>query len=213
MDPHPQANEPTLAIDGVHRGFRGTTVLREVNLEAAGGERVALTGPNGSGKTTLLRCIAGSLTVQDGRILVEGALAGSMSARQTTGSSLAQDRSFYQRLTGQANLDFYARLRLKSRREAAAQVKELTEELHLGDIIRRRMDRCSSGMVQQIAFARALLGAPRLLLLDEPTRSMDSDAIERFWDSLERRADLTVLIATHRPEDVERCGRVLEFPT
>jgi ABC-type multidrug transport system ATPase subunit len=72
------------------------------------------------------------------------------------------------------------------------------------------MDRCSTGMLQQVSFARALLGNPRLLLLDEPTRSLDLDAVERLWTALDRRPETAVLIATHRPDDLDRCTSRLD---
>ena len=72
-----------------------------------------------------------------------------------------------------------------------------------------RVDRCSTGMVQQLAFARALLGEPELLLLDEPTRSLDEAAVERVWAALASRPSLALIIATHRHEDIERCERHL----
>ena len=77
--------------------------------------------------------------------------------------------------------------------------------------MRRRLDSCSTGMLQQLAFARALLGEPELLLLDEPTRSLDVDAVDRLWAALAHRPAVAVLVATHRREDLDRCGRILDF--
>ncbi len=170
-----------------------------------------MTGANGSGKTTLLRCIAGSLTPTSGEIVVGRHAAGSREARALTGVSLAQERSFYLRLTGRANLRFFARLRIASRRAAYGHVDALEEELGLSDIAAERCDRCSTGMMQQLAFARALLGDPRLLLLDEPTRSLDDAATERLWGAIDRRPKLAVLIATHREDDIQRCDSQLEL--
>jgi ABC-2 type transport system ATP-binding protein len=75
------------------------------------------------------------------------------------------------------------------------------------------VNRASSGMIQQVALARALLGDPALVLLDEPTRSLDADARERLWQALERRRRTSVVLATHLDEDVKRCGRRVDFPT
>jgi ABC-type multidrug transport system ATPase subunit len=115
------------------------------------------------------------------------------------------------RLTGRANLRFFSRLRIASLRAAYAQVDALEEELDLRDIAAERCDRCSMGMMQQLAFARALLGSPNLLLLDEPTRSLDEAATERLWGALDRRPQLSVLIATHREDDIRRCHSQLEL--
>ena len=135
----------------------------------------------------MLRCIAGTLFPSRGGILVNGYPAGTLQARRAVGASLAQERSFYLRLTGHVNLLFFARLHSASEREAHSRVRALEEELELEDIAAERMDRCSTGMVQQLGFARALLGTPAVVLLDEPTRSLDEEARGRLWAALERR--------------------------
>ena len=193
---------------GLTRTFGSRCVLGPLDLVLEPGERVAVTGPNGAGKSTLLRCIAGTIAPSSGTVSVDGYRAGSAAARRVIGTSFSQERSFYLRLTGRQNLVTFARLRGPSRRVGRL-VSELVAELTLDAIAAERVDRCSSGMIQQLALARALLGDPRVLLLDEPTRSLDGDAADRLWAALERRPRTTVLIATHRPEDVERCERHL----
>lgn len=199
------SNGSILSIQGLNRRFGAREVVRSLDLEVARGQRVALGGPNGSGKTTVLRCIAGTLTPTAGTVEVGGHPAGELEARRLTGASLSQERSFYLRLTGRANLLFFARLRYDAEREAARRVDALEEELEIRDIARQRVDRCSSGMVQQLALARALLGEPALLLLDEPTRSLDVDARGRLWAALDRRPDTAALFASHLDEDLEHC--------
>lgn len=136
-----------------------------------------------------------------------------MAARRLLGAAMAQERSFYLRLTGHANLLFFARLRYARERDAARDVEALEDELELREIAAERVDRCSTGMVQQLAVGRALLGKPSLLLLDEPTRSLDRDARARIWGALDRRPAATVLVASHLDEDVNRCGTRIDFPT
>ena len=203
-----------LLVEGLARRFGAHEVVHSLDLTVAPGERVALRGPNGSGKTTVLRCIAGTVTPSGGRISIGGHAAGTIEASRLMGVSLSQDRSFYLRLTGHDNLLFFARLRHASDREAARNVEALEEELELREIARERVDHCSTGMTQQLAFARALLGDPRLLLLDEPTRSLDRGAVERLWRALDRRCEFVgLLIATHRSDDVARCAREIDLPT
>jgi ABC-type multidrug transport system ATPase subunit len=197
--------ELVLAAEGVARRFGGRDVVDGFDLELREGERVALCGPNGAGKTTLLRCFAGTVSPTKGRITVLGHAAGSLEARRWTGVSLSQERSFYFRLTGRHNLQFFAGVRGIRRGDAVDLVDALEEELELGAILSKRVDRCSTGMIQQLAFARALIGAPRILLLDEPTRSLDAQATERLWRAVEARPHLALLIATHREDDVARC--------
>ena len=204
--------ELVLSVEGLARRFGGRDVVDGLDLELRAGERVALCGPNGSGKTTVLRCIAGTVSPTRGHITVLGHPAGSLEARRWTGVSLSQDRSFYLRLSGRHNLRFFAGVRGIRRADAVRLVDSLEEELELGAIVAKRVDRCSSGMVQQLAFARALIGAPRVLLLDEPTRSLDTEATGRLWRAVDARPDVALLIATHREDDVARCDRRIDLP-
>jgi ABC-type multidrug transport system ATPase subunit len=196
-----------LAVQGLSRSFGDRPVVRGLDLTLDPGERAALCGPNGSGKTTSLRCIAGTLTPTSGKIRIGAHPAGTLAARRLIGISLSQERSFYLRLSGRENLLFFARVRGHGAREAARRVAAAGEELELEAILAQRVDRCSTGMIQQLAFARAVIGEPSLLLLDEPTRSLDSEATDRFWAALERRPQTAVLIATHDEVDLGRCHR------
>jgi ABC-type multidrug transport system ATPase subunit len=197
-----------IAVDSLTRGFPGNTVLQGLSLHVAPGERLALRGPNGSGKTTLLRTVLGTLEPEAGTVTVGGHAAGTVAARRLVGASLSQERSFYMRLTGCENLLLYARLRGLGKRAAAAHVRELADELELGPVVSRRADRCSTGQLQLLAFARALVGDPAALLLDEPTRSLDEAARGRFWGALARRAATAVMIASHLDEDMGRATAV-----
>jgi len=199
-----------LEARGLARAFQGKDVLGPLDLRLAAGERLAVTGANGAGKSTLLRCIAGTLTPSSGTVTVAGHPAGTKAAKRCIGVSFAQERSFYRRLTGIENLTTFATIREGTAR-AQATVEEVLNELELHDIAARRIDRCSTGMVQQLSIARALLGTPPVVLLDEPTRSLDDDAIDRLWSALDRRRAATVIIATHRGEDVGRCERQLSL--
>ena len=188
-------------------------MVRSLDLTLAPGERVAFWGPNGSGKSTVLRCVAGTLLPTEGEVRVCGHEAGSLEARALVGASLSQERSFDMRLTGHGNLLFFARLRFGRDDRAATEVAAIEEELEIEAMAAERVNRASSGMIQQIALARALLGNPALVLLDEPTRSLDAEARKRLWDAIERRRQTGVLIATHLEEDLNRCDGRVDFPT
>ena len=201
-----------LSIESLNRRFGQHEVVRSLDLAVEPGQRVALWGPNGSGKSTVLRCVAGTLLPSAGSVQVAGHRAGDLPARRLVGASLSQERSFYLRLSGRTNLLFFARMRYDNRREGVRSVDALIEELEIADITAQRVDRCSTGMVQQLALARALLGDPVVLLLDEPTRSLDADARGRLWGALQRRSHAAALIATHLDEDVKLCDERVSFP-
>jgi ABC-type multidrug transport system ATPase subunit len=200
-----------IEVRGLRRSYGKREVLAGIDLSVAAGERVALLGPNGSGKSTLLRCILGAVVPSSGSVLVDGLPAGSVEARGRIGATLSQDRSFYLRLSGRDNLLFFARLRTPTLRAAKAEVARIVDELEIGPIAAQRLSRCSTGMIQQLGVARALLGEPRVLLLDEPTRSLDAGAAARLWAALDRRREVAVVIATHREEDTTHCDRIHEL--
>jgi ABC-type Na+ transport system ATPase subunit NatA len=204
---------PVLSVAGVTRSFGERTVVNGLDLTLEPGDRIAFWGPNGSGKTTVIRCIAGTLAPSSGSILISGQEAGSIGARRLIGVSLAQERSFYMRMTGRKNLLFFARLRMADERSAVNAVEALGDELELQEILAARADACSAGMLQQLALARALLGEPRLILLDEPTRSLDAAAVDRMWAAFDRRPWAAVVVASHNRDDVARCGSKIDFPT
>ena len=204
-------DQPILSVRGLTRSFGDQVVIRDLDLTVQAGERVALRGPNGSGKTTILRCVTGALTPTAGEVRVAGNTAGSPAASRALGASLSQDRSFYLRLSGRENLLFYAQLRHRRSADAVAQVLALEDELEIAQIAAKRLDSCSTGMLQQIALARALLGTPHLFVLDEPTRSLDQDAKKRLWAALDRRPQTAVVIATHLLDDLDHCGRHVDL--
>ncbi len=191
-----------MSLTGVSKRFGATAALVDVTLAVNHGEIVALLGRNGAGKTTLLRIMAASLVPDVGSVTVAGidVLAAPDAVRRRVGLLLAEERSHYWRLGGQANLEFFAALHGLRRRAARAHARRLLEEVGLGDASSQPVGQWSTGMRMRLALARALLGAPSVLLLDEPTRSLDPLAAEELRSALRTAArdrGLTVVIATH----------------
>jgi ABC-type multidrug transport system ATPase subunit len=194
------------------RSFAGRDVVRDLDFTARPGDRLALAGPNGAGKTTILRCILGTLAPDGGTVTVGGRPAGSIEARRQVGAALAHDRSLYLRLTGRQNLILAARFRGATASDAAREVGDLADELSIGEFVDQRSDRLSTGQLQQVAFARALVGRPSVLVLDEPTRSLDEARRGVLWGAVDARPDAVVILATHLDEDLDRCTDVLRLP-
>ena len=183
--------------------------LRGLDLNVGVGELVALLGPNGAGKTTLLKVLTSLLIPDAGTVRVLGvdALAHPRQARRHVGIVLDQERSFYWRLTGVQNLEFFAALDDLPRREAGERIGEALAMVGMERDGARMFKDYSSGMKQKMAIARALLRRPRILILDEPTRSLDPIAAERLRAYLRReiveRLGKTVIVATHNLAEAE----------
>lgn len=166
----------------------GRTVLRDVDLELAAGELVALVGPNGGGKTSLLLALAGLVPAAAGRVEVRGrdAVRVAVEARGSVGLLTAAP-GLYPLLTGWENLVFFGALHGLGADEVRSRVGPFAEEL--GVDLGARVGVGSSGQQQKVSLARALLVDPPLLLLDEPTAHLDPLSAERILGVARTRAD------------------------
>jgi ABC-2 type transport system ATP-binding protein len=191
------------------------TVLHGVNLTVARGELLGLLGPNGAGKTTLLKSLA-TLAIPDrGRVLIDGidVVREPLRAKQKIGLCISEERSFYYRLTARANLEFFGALVGLHGRSLARRIDEVLEQVQLRAEIDQRFSTFSSGMRQRLTVARALLGDPEVILLDEPTRAVDpihAEELRRFFRKrLIDELGKTVILATNLLEEAWRlCDRV-----
>ena len=198
------------------RRRRTFTALRSVNLEIEKGDRVALLGPNGAGKTTLLKLVGGLLLPTEGEILVNGfnTLHHNAAARKSVGFVMNEERSFFWRLTARQNLEFFAALDNLSGRNLEGRIRELVQFVGLEAHIDKPVSTYSSGMKQRLALARGLIAEPEVLILDEPTRTLDpvacEDLIDLIVERLHKSRRKTILIATHRlDEAMKLCNKVL----
>lgn len=188
-----------------------TKALEEISLTAAPGEVLILLGANGSGKTTLLKLICSTLLPDAGRVLVHGedTRQSSGQMRRAVGFAVASERSFYPRLTARENLDLFAALDEVPRGRRAARVDWALEVAGLSEAGDTLVMKFSSGMFQRLGIARALLKQPSVLLLDEPTRSLDPVAAGRIWQLVRDAAaqNSTVILATHQLDEAVSVGR------
>src|SRR5436190_3414332 len=190
-----------------------THALRQVSLEVAAGEVLGLLGPNGSGKSTTLKLISTVLLPDAGRVSVAefNTRSQGQQVRRCVGFALASERSFFPRLTARENLEFSAALENVSRRDCRGRVESALQQVAMRDAADQQVMKFSSGMHQRLGIARALLKKPSVLLLDEPSRSLDLAAAAQLWDLIQDLATsgMSILIATHNfAEAVEVCDRV-----
>ena len=218
-----------LRVEGVHKTFprpgriqralvrsasdQPVDVLHDIDLDVQPGEIVGLVGPNGAGKTTLIRIIATVLDASSGSVAVDGYTAADepQEIRRRIGLVLADDRALYWRLTGSENLEFFGRMNGLRRPDARSRGAELMRDFGL-DTRDRMVYAYSSGMRARLSIARALLHKPPLLVLDEPTRSLDPVASKEVGGILRATAETgtAVLLSSHRIDEIESlCDRLV----
>lgn len=189
--------------------------LESVNLRVDRGELFVLLGPNGAGKTTLIKILATLILPTSGQALIDGldVLVHEKEVRQRIGYVVADERSFYWRLTGRANLAFFAILNNIDPSDAERRISEVIELVDLVEDAGKMFKDYSTGMRQKLAIARGLLTDPMVLFMDEPTRSLDPAASKRVRDFIQgrivRELGKTVLLSTHNLEEAEAlCDRI-----
>jgi ABC-2 type transport system ATP-binding protein len=215
----------TIVFEFVHKIFRqrGFFFLRKqgaeahalkgISLAVTAGEVLGLLGPNGSGKSTTLKLISTMLLPDRGEVLVRGwnTRRHGQEVRCSVGFAVAAERSFFPRLTVRENLEFFAALENVRRRDISDRVESVLSHVSLNDVAGKQVMKLSSGMHQRLGIARAMIKKPAILLLDEPTRSLDAAAADELW-SLVRdfsTTGTTVLLATHNFEEAAAvCDRV-----
>jgi len=202
--------------------------LAGVSLQVRDGESVALLGANGAGKSTLLKILATLLLPTKGHARIAGhdTAKAPRAVRRQLGYHAGTDHGFYPRLSGRQNLLFFGRLNHLPTSAATRRIESLAQQFHLEESLGRQVRTLSTGTVQRLSLARALLHQPRVLLLDEPTRSLDAIAAAEFRRFLKaeilQHGHTSLLFASHTLSEVELLadrvavidhGRLLAFDT
>jgi ABC-type multidrug transport system ATPase subunit len=195
----------TLEIDGVVKTYgKGVQAVRGISLTLGPGI-TGLLGPNGAGKSTMMRIIATVTKPTSGTVRWDGAdvVSDPLALRRVLGY-LPQDAGVYPHLNAREFLSYVAALKRLDARAARAQIDDLLSALDLGPVAMRPLATLSGGNRQRVAIAQALLGDPRLLVIDEPTAGLDPEQRVRFRDLLANLArERVVLFSTHVVSDVE----------
>ncbi|MBI3550311.1 MAG: ABC transporter ATP-binding protein [Elusimicrobia bacterium] len=181
-------------------------VLDSVSLSVDAGDVVCLLGLNGSGKTTLLKIISGSVLADSGEVEVAGTRLSSDpdATLRRVWFSPGDEHSFYGRLSGRENLSFFGTLRGLTDARIAERLNALEAPLSLAEVLDVPYQKSSSGMKQRLSLSRALLGEPSLLLLDEPTKSLDPLMADRFREFMKRESGArrgAVIWSTHQADE------------
>lgn len=219
-----------ITLNGIHKRYPRTETfkdvltfwrreyidaLRGVDLDIPANETVGILGPNGAGKTTMLKILAGLVLPDAGRIVLGGVDVTDHSERipERLMYVFGEERSLNWRLSGRDNLIFYAALYEVPRRDVGRRITEVLDVVGLSEFANERVMKYSTGMRHRLVIARGLLSDPEILLLDEPTRSLDPVGAKRIWDfikeTLIQERGTTVIIATHNmTEAAYLCSKV-----
>ena len=191
-----------------------TEAVKDITLDIKEGEFFGMLGPNGAGKTTLIKMLCCLVLPNSGTASVFGhdVVKNEQQVKETVGLVSAEERSFFWRITGRENLEFYASLYHIPKQTARKRIDELMELVGLTEDGEKRFQNYSTGMRQKLAIARGLLSEPRLLFVDEPTRSLDpvsAQAVRRFLKEKIAAEGKTVILATHNLNEAEQlCDRL-----
>lgn len=193
-----------IEIRGLSRHFGEIRAVDGVDLVIGQGELFGLIGHNGAGKTTLFRMLLGLLAPTAGGIRIDGqAVRGEAFRRVRRGVGyLPETVALYDNLSGIETLEFFAKLKGAD----GAGGMRLLERVGLGAAARLRVRGYSKGMRQRLLFAQALLGAPRLLFLDEPTNGLDPEGIREFYAILRelRERGVTIILSSHVLAEIQQ---------
>lgn len=198
--------ETAIEIDNLSVILGGFKVLKDISVELPAGQVIGFIGPSGAGKTTLIRSIVGRQSIDRGSIRISGAPAGSAGLRRQIGY-MPQEPAAYPDLTVRQNLRYFAKMRGLDSEAADAVIKET----RLGKQARQLVSTLSGGQKSRVSLGIALLGRPKLLVLDEPTVGVDPVLRQQLWELFEELAGggATLIVSSHVMDEAARCDDLL----
>jgi ABC-2 type transport system ATP-binding protein len=208
----PGPSRPALELLRLSHRYGERLALDELSLSVDAGSVVGLLGPNGSGKSTALAVVAGLLPLQVGQIRLDGQPLHELGAQARARVGVVfQQPSLDAKLTARQNLRLYAKMHGLGAAHARGAIERQLAAAELDGRADEAVKTFSGGMRRRLDIARALLGDPELLLLDEPTAGLDEVSFRQLWrrlDQLRQSRRVAILLSTHRPDEAERCDRL-----
>ncbi|GGK50812.1 multidrug ABC transporter ATP-binding protein [Streptomyces flaveus] len=206
-DPRGMTSEPVIEVTGLRKSYGGRAVVDGVSFAVEEGEIFGILGPNGAGKTTTVECVEGLRIPDAGRVRVTGLdpVADHDAVSRVLGAQL-QESELQEKLTVREALELYAAFY-----PSPADWRPLAERLGLTGKLDSRFGKLSGGQKQRLFIALALIGDPRVVVLDELTSGLDPRARRDTWELIEdiRANGVTVLLVTHFMEEAQRlCDRI-----
>lgn len=182
------------------------TALDKVSLELHSGRTIGLIGPSGAGKTTLIKCIVGRLAIPSGKVSVLGLPAGSAKLREQV-TYMAQDLSVYPDLTVNENMIYFSKMAGIPRKDLQGSIDTILKTVDLSARKGHVVETLSGGEKQRVSLAIALIGAPKLMVLDEPTVGLDPVLRNKLWSIFTELAEsgVTLIISSHSMDEARRC--------
>ena len=210
MPESPQSpNDVVLSVQHVRKVISGKPIIRDVTFDVRAGEVFGFLGPNGSGKTTTIRMLVDLIKPTDGKILVCGEDVNRRPERALRYvGCIVENPEMYPFFTGWENLEHFARMQPDIPFE---RIEEVTRIVHLDKRIHDKVKTYSLGMRQRLGIAQALLGKPRLLILDEPTNGLDPKGIKELRAFIRELADqgMSLFVSSHLLSEIQlMCDRV-----
>ncbi|ARW18937.1 ABC transporter ATP-binding protein [Pediococcus pentosaceus] len=202
-------NKSIIELKNIAKSFGKQNVLKNINLNVQQGQIVGLIGPSGSGKSTIIKIALGMEVADKGTAEIFEAKMPNRKLLSKIGY-MAQTDALYMTLTGFENLKFYAKMKGIKSSELQLQIDHVAEIVDLKDALNKRVEGYSGGMMRRLSLGIALLGNPKLLILDEPTVGIDPALRRKIWRELKRikNSGQSILITTHVMDEAEQVDEV-----
>lgn len=202
-------NKSIIELKNIAKSFGKQNVLKKINLNVQQGQIVGLIGPSGSGKSTIIKIALGMEEADKGIAKIFEAKMPNRKLLSKIGY-MAQTDALYMTLTGFENLKFYAKMKGIKSSELQLQIDHVAEVVDLKDALNKRVEGYSGGMMHRLSLGIALLGNPKLLILDEPTVGIDPALRRKIWRELKRikNSGQSILITTHVMDEAEQVDEV-----